>query len=261
MARLLVIVPRWRPPLGAGLVVLAALLALPGARLAAQEPTAPAALRVRVLDAGSGVAIPGARVGLVDLGLFALTDPSGIAMLTDVPPGIHVLEVAMFGFREETATLDLGPGSLAVGDVALTFQPIALEEIMVEGRTRWSARLQGNGFYDRAGKGIGYQLDRLAIREYNVILLSDLLRRLPMRPGFGGFVDPDPTLQDVDYQDQLPQDCAPGIYVDGTPWVGFIDDMPLFWVEGMEFYNSPTQVPIQFFGAGAFCGLVLIWTG
>jgi hypothetical protein len=65
----------------------------------------------------------------------------------------------------------------------------------------------------------------------------------------------------VDYTELLPAECAPGIYVDGTPWVGFIDDMPLLWVEGLEYYNSLTQIPIRFQGGGAFCGLLLIWTG
>jgi hypothetical protein len=245
----------------ARLLLVAALLVFLAAPASAQDPRATAALRVRVYDSGSGLPIPGARVGLTDVGLFALTDTAGVGTLTGIPPGLHVLEIAMFGYAPEGATLDFGPGSLAAGDVALTFQPIPLEEIMVQGRSRWSARLQGSGFYERAGKGIGVQLDRLAIRDYNVFLLSEVLLRLPIRPGFAGFVDPDPTQQDVDYTDQLPQDCAPGIYVDGTPWIGFLDDLPLFWVEGLEFYTSPTQVPIQYQGGGAFCGLVLIWTG
>src|SRR5690606_15395722 len=143
----------------------------------------------------------------------------------------------------------------------LVFQPIPIDELMIEGRSRWSARLQRSGFYERAGQGIGYQIDRPAIRAHNVVLLSELLARIPRRPQFRGFIDPAPAVEDVDFTEPLPIECAPGIYVDGTPWAGFVDDLPLEWVEGLEFYTSPVQVPIQYLGAGAFCGLLLIWTG
>jgi hypothetical protein len=242
-------------------LLLAALLAVLAEPASGQAPAEPATLRVRVVDANTNVPIPGARVGLTDIGFFALTDTSGVATLRGIPPGQHAFEAVMFGFASETAVLDLGPGAVAVGDVALTFAPIAIDEIMVEGRSRWSAHLQRKGFYKRAEEGIGYHLDRPAIRDLNVLVLSEVLDKLPVRPGFAGFVDPVPTADDVDYAMELPAGCAPGIYVDGTPWVGFIDDMPLFWVEGLEYYASPTQVPIQFQGYGAFCGLVLIWTG
>jgi len=49
--------------------------------------------------------------------------------------------------------------------------------------------------------------------------------------------------------------------VDGTLWNGFLDGLPLAWVEGLKLYSSPVQVPIQYLGDGAFCGLILIWTG
>jgi hypothetical protein len=242
-------------------LLLAALLAVLAVPASGQAPTEPATLRVRVIDATTNVPIPGARVGLTDIGFFALTDTSGVATLRGIPPGQHAFEAVMFGFESQTAVLDLGPGALAIGDVALTFAPIAIDEIMVEGRSRWSAQLQRKGFYERAQEGLGYHLDRLAIRDFNVFLLSEVMNRLPIRPGFAGFVNPDPTSADVDYAVELPAGCAPGIYIDGTPWVGFIDDMPLLWVEGLEYYTSPTQVPIEFQGYGAFCGLVLIWTG
>ena len=132
---------------------------------------------------------------------------------------------------------------------------------MVQGRSRWSAHLQRSGFYERAGKGVGYHLDRPAIREHNVVLLSDLLRRIPRRPGFTGFSNPAPPPEGVDFTELHPTECAPGIYVDGTLWNGFLDGLPLAWVEGLELYSSPVQVPIQYLGDGAFCGLILIWTG
>lgn len=239
------------------LVILGSVLA---ADSAAQEPE-PAALRVQVLDSYDGVPIVGARVGLVNIGLYALTDVAGVARLSGIPPGTYDFEVAMFGYAPEVATLSLGPGAFASGDIALGIQPFALEEIMIEGRARWSAQLQRGGFYERAELGLGVQLDRLAIREFEAIDLSDILERIPTRPGFGGFVNPVPTLDDVDFTEELPEECAPGIYVDGSPWDGYIDDIPLSWVEGMEFYTSPSQVPIQYLGGGAFCGLLLVWTG
>ena len=230
------------------------------ANLAAQDTTT-AALRVRIIDAGDSRPLAGARVGLTDIGMYALTDPEGVASLTGIPPGAHQFEVSMFGYAPELATIRLGPGAFASGDVAMAFRPIAIDEIMVEGRARWSAQLQRSGFYERASDGIGVHLDRLAIREFNTVLLSEVLERIPQRMGWEGFVNPDPTLDDVDFAEELPTGCAPGIYVDGTPWNGFIDDLPLSWIEGMEFFTSPVQVPTRYLIGGAFCGLLLVWTG
>ncbi|MDE2772401.1 MAG: carboxypeptidase-like regulatory domain-containing protein [Gemmatimonadota bacterium] len=227
---------------------------------AAQEPET-AMLRVRVLDSYDGTPVVGARVGLVNVDLYALTDVARVASLSGIPPGTYDFEVAMFGYAPEVATLSLGPGAFATGDIRLAVQPFALEEIMVEGRARWSAQLQLGGFYERAELGLGVQLDRLAIRQFNAIELSEVLERIPTRPGFGGFINPVPTPEDVDFAEELPEECAPGIFVDGSPWSGYIDDIPLSWVEGMEFYTSPSQVPIQYLGDGAFCGLLLVWTG
>ena len=113
------------------IVLLVALGYTFAANLAAQDTTA-AALRVRVIDAGDSRPLVGARVGLTDVGMYALTDPQGVASLTDIPPGLHQFEVTTFGYAPELVAIDLGPGALATGDVAMAFRPIAIEEIMVE---------------------------------------------------------------------------------------------------------------------------------
>jgi hypothetical protein len=221
----------------------------------------PATLRVRDTDSTDGAPVVGASVGFPELALFGLTNPDGLASVTGIPPGTHRLEVAMFGYEPASMLIDLGPGAIANGTVGLTFAPFVIPEITVTGRSRWSARLQGSGFYERKSKQIGSYFDRLGIEETQVLKPSELLARLPERQDFAGFVDPSPTMADVDFTVPLPDECAPGIFVDGNPWRGTIDEVPLQWIEGMEIYRSPAQVPTQFLGGGVVCGLILIWTG
>jgi hypothetical protein len=90
-----------------------------------------ASLRFQVTDAATGEPVSGARVGFPELRLFVLSNVDGNAVLAEIPPGGHVLEVTMQGFGDASASIRLAPGAVASGSVALTTRPIAIEGITV----------------------------------------------------------------------------------------------------------------------------------
>ena len=220
-----------------------------------------ALVRVRVTDAASELPLAGAQVGLPELDRFVLTNEDGAAELTALPPGTYILEVTRPGYGPARALVELGSGSVADADVALGTGPIEIEGITVTAE-RWSRRLEEGGFYRREQTGIGHHLDRAVIERTLAICASDLLRTLPgVRastecfpalgggPGsasaFGGFGSSGSGMR---------------IFVDGAPWNGALNDVPIGWIEGMEVYTRPSQIPAQYNMTGSQGGVILIWT-
>ena len=245
-----------------------ALVLLVPAPTAAQDP-GDAALRMRVLDAATGLPLAGVLVGFPELELFGLTNPEGEAMLTAIPPGDHVLEVSLLGYGPASALLHLEPRALAIGDVELSVAPIEIEGITVDGRSRWSAQLERQGFYARSTMGFGHFFERLEIEQLNAWVASDLARGIPLSPscarGFGlGASRGIGAGGGVGLRSQgwhTARLDAMKIFVDGVPWNWSVDDLPMSWVEGIEIYTRPTGAPAQYTGLGAGCGVILIWTG
>jgi hypothetical protein len=230
---------------------LALLIAQAATPLVAQEPET-ATLRIRVTDAADGQVIAGAIVGFPALEHFGLTNTAGDALLTGIRPGDHVLQVTMFGYGDATALLHLEPGAVATGSVELTFAPIEIAGITVEGRSLWSAYLDRRGFYQRDRMGWGRHVDRTEIERLGIFVPSDLVQRTlgMQQAALGSFL-------------YSGAGCQPKVYVDGVIWSGSVDDVPINWIEGIELYPRSTGAPVEYagFGGGPKCGLILIWLG
>lgn len=150
----------------------------------------------------------------------------------------------------------------------MTPQPVTVRgvEVTVRAEPRAVARLERSGFHDRYGTGLGRQFDRRDIEGTRASQPTDVLRRLPgirLIPSRSG--------------DYIPinkrggglseANCPLAIFLDGVRWQGDVDDVPIEWIEGLEVYLSPAEVPAQYSGTAvsmpgspASCGVVLIWT-
>lgn len=57
-----------------------------------------------------------------------------------------------------------------------------------------------------------------------------------------------------------PVDCPPQVYIDGIPWAGPIDEITLRDIEGIEVYRGAAEVPAEFAGSNAGCGVIALWS-
>jgi hypothetical protein len=54
--------------------------------------------------------------------------------------------------------------------------------------------------------------------------------------------------------------CYPTFYVDGRLAHSFATSTPMSDVQGIEVYRGAAEMPGEFTGAGAMCGVIVIWT-
>jgi hypothetical protein len=253
-------------------VILGSLCALPCSVVA---QVSPASARIRVVDGITGEPLEGATVSFPGLSLASITDRTGTAVIQAIPPGDHRFEVVRIGYGNASGLLHLEPGARAEDQIRLGVQPFEIAGIMVDGRRRWSTTLSRSGFYDRSRQGFGTHLDRLAFRRARgaSFRLDEFLEnRLRIGCGstggnsgarggaatsFGNSAGPIPTQT----MGMGTGGGGPVVFLDGIAVRSdLLRDIPLDWVEGLEFYKSSAGVPAQYAG-WAPCGVVLVWTG
>jgi hypothetical protein len=54
--------------------------------------------------------------------------------------------------------------------------------------------------------------------------------------------------------------CSPAWYVDGVQVQLFHENTPIRDVYGLEIYRGPSEVPGEFTGSTAGCGVLVVWT-
>ena len=84
-----------------------------------------------VSDVQSQAALPGAQLILEGTADAGLSGDDGRFILTSVPAGDHVLRVELLGYRPLRRTVSVPADGAAIVDVALTPEPLAMDEIVV----------------------------------------------------------------------------------------------------------------------------------
>lgn len=235
--------------------------------------TGASAQRVAGVVTSGGEAVPGATVRLlagVDTVAATAADGSGRFLVRAPGAGRYRLVVTAVGYgpaQGEPFAVEAG-GSQVV-DVELVPAVGALGGVAVEAgrrtRSEASGTLEGVGFYERRGRGMGRFFDRRQIEDRRPQRLTDLFAILP------GFV-PLPQEGDVrlsSITSMRGTNCRPTIVVDGTVVRSFggrgsatlsLDQaLQIDEVDAVEAY-AHNGIPIQYGGTMSPCGAILIWT-
>jgi hypothetical protein len=239
----------------------------------------------RVLEAGTERGIPLASVVLLDDRERVLVegagDSGGAFRLRGWEAGKYRLRASALGYETVTSDLfELVTGEEIVLNVELGADAIPLEPITVVSRSRSTLRdIALRGYLDRRDSGrrigMGRFLDRGEIEEKATTRLSDVLMKVPglrvVRSGpcvvigttsnLGGMT---PRRGSCGSRVQI---CRAAIYLDGQnlgydPTMFNLDQMiPLSFVEAIEVYRRPSELPAEFMGVDTGgCGVVAIWT-
>jgi hypothetical protein len=227
------------------------------------RPAGAQVLQGRVLDLDTSLPVAMASVVLMNESgekvVTQIANLNGRFRLVAPEPGTYLVYAEGLGYL---ASID-GPLSLEASDTILVEyhlapHPLQLDSISIEVESQ-SRMLDLMGFYDRRRVGLGKFVERKEIQERDPLRLADFLVTVPgvyvrdervyLRGGLiaGGLLNQGP--------------CPPKIYLDGV----VVEGNDLDWispdaVSALEVYRSTAEVPLQYGGPDASCGVILIWT-
>lgn len=235
----------------------AAMLALP-APAGAQEGGA--TLRGRVTDAATHRAIAQAEIILTTDSRSVRTDADGNYVFGNLPTGTLELLVRANSFPVRRMLVELTKGEVLDGSVTLdstkagraAAQSLAPVKVSAP---RTSYRMMD--FERRRQTGRGQYLTDEQIKSSGASNIQDAVREMR-----GVLLDCGGTLYGGCRirMAAAPARCMPEYYVDGQLDDDFGPTTPIRDIIGIEVYQGSTEVPGEFAGRNAGCGVVVIWT-
>ena len=238
-----------------------------------------------VVEDASGRPLAGVEVLLEGTSRRALTDQQGFYSLSDLTIGSQVVLFRLAGYRPVRMRVNLSRGDTTRADATLVrVSPAELTPLAGAGRAAL-----GESFEARRKLGLGIFIESAELRQIeHQLRLVDVLRRhgvavLAFRDCTGtgrqrrcGMVQSRAASSNRGGNDGTP--CWMQVVVDGS--VVTATDAPapgvsaspvprppdlsrgfdLTGIEAIEIYRKGSDVPPQFGGAGADCGVVVLWT-
>jgi hypothetical protein len=207
--------------------------------------------RGRVVDSETGRSVGKATVAIHGQSEKLTTDKDGLFTAT-IEKGNEVeVTIEALGYQKATFRETLTD---AVHILALDFTGYKLPEIVIEGRIEELAPRYAQ-FEQRRERGIGTFLrwDDLIKKGSNS--LDDALRTVR-----GVKVQCNQQTFECHAVMARSLTCQPTWWVDGVQVHSFSEDTPLRDVYGVEIYRGPGEVPGEFAGSDAACGVIVVWT-
>jgi hypothetical protein len=218
----------------------------------------PTRLTGHVLDRATHTGIAGATISVPALGRKTVSDSSGRYVIGGFAPGTIRLVVRVLPFRAAETTLRFNPGEQRWFDFALDSAPDAaaaqLPVVPVTAAAPADYRLVD--FERRRKTGRGQYLTDDEIKRMNAANLQDAMRGMRGVEFHCGGGPGGCQIQ----MSRAPLHCAPEYIVDGHLDNSFGPSTPIRDVVGLEVYTGPADLPADFSGATAGCGVIAVWT-
>ena len=265
------------------------MLVLVGAAPVGAQPVGTAVLTGRVFVESTLRPIAEAEVSLPDLALSARSDDKGAFVLRDIPRGTHLVRVRRLGFAVFEARLEFQDGKTVNSPVVLP-QLTVLDSVRVVGEV-----FVPLSFLEHRALGLGHFLTREDLGQQRNMRLPNLLAQIP---GLGvahgranqGWVLSKrvvPRLssigqrnkyenlpgRDLYFPDTLekragaPIGCYARVYLDRTllnPTTPAepvnINEFSVRGLEGVEYFASPSQTPIEYSRLNSNYGVLVLHT-
>lgn len=240
-------------------------VALPGQ--AGAQPQQYARLRGVVTDASTQQPVRGVRVVIAATGRFVTTDSVGRFELRDIPTGVIRFFFTAEGFPRTSVVLAFARGETMVQAFELdsTAAGTAPDTGAANRRAQWLAAteikaepsrgVRYEDFERRMKTGRGQYVTRQEIEQRGYNSLADAARNVR-----GVAVDCVGFSSCRVRFARAAINCAPQFIVDGRPDNHFGPFVAVRDIEGLEFYAGASDVPGEFAGFDAACGVVVVWT-
>ena len=222
--------------------------------LAAGTADAQAVLKGRVVDSETGQRVTGARVTF-DRGVpQATTNENGEFSTGPLQRGEQKVTVQALGFAPRSVTFVIPDTGTLERTISLDFTGDKLPAIAVQARAE-QLMARYNEFETRRTRGVGAFLrwDEMAKRNFGSI--GDALRTVR-----GVRIQCNQqTFECAARMVRTPQ-CEPVWIIDGTEAGSFHENTPVRDVYGIEIYRGAGEIPGEYTGSNAACGVIVMWT-
>jgi len=234
-----------------------ALTALPWTAAHAQKGTAQ--ISGTVVDLASGAPVGNADIIHMSLGRLVISDSLGRYLFPGLPTGIVRLLVRARGFPPATVVVALASDESMIRLIQLD-SPAAgraaaqsLPGVPVKGATPPTPRFAD--FERRRLTGRGQYVVREEIEKAGYASLQDAMRGLRgVNLDCGGNAGCSIRMA------RAPMRCAPEYIVDERVDNDFGPNTPIRDIDGIEVYTGPADVPGEFGGPNAGCGVIVVLT-
>jgi hypothetical protein len=219
----------------------------------------PAVLSGRVIDRASAASVRGATVSIVGSTRAVVTDSTGRFRFDAFPVGSSRILVRSFPYRPFELTVVASTNELVRVTIELDSsdaksEPRNLPTMTVNAEPQ-ASNYRLLDFNRRRITGRGQYLTDEQIKRSGAASLADATR---------GMRGVEMTCNGNEWchihMVRAPKNCAPQFVVDGRVDNMFGPTTPIRDIVGLEVYTGPSDVPGEFAGTGAGCGVIVMWT-
>lgn len=223
--------------------------------LASPEPVAAqASILGRVVDSETGQALPGAKVVIRGVSAPLTTDSVGRFEARALRAGETQVRIEQLGYAAGDFRVRLPEAGAVERVFSLDFTGDRLPEVAVRARIE-QLMPRYLDFERRRHRGLGafFRWDELRKESYGSV--GDALRTVRgVRMQCN-----QQTFECFAIMTRTPN-CRPVWYLDGMEAGSFNENTPIRDIYGMEIYRGQGEVPGEFSGSNAACGVIVIWT-
>lgn len=201
------------------------------------------------------------------------TNAAGRYLLEGLPSGVYQAIFRAVGHLPLRMDVRLVDAETTRANATLVRSDVVLDPIVVTGEAMPDVGLAGPGFEERRRMGFGRFVLPEEMRRSEHMGLNDVLRRQGvnvMLTSDGRWIPMHPTSRDINGA----PNCQMSVYLDGIlvhkggryGASDFDEDLDLrkfFTISeltAIEIYSRASQIPIQFSGAQASCGVIVLWS-
>jgi hypothetical protein len=222
--------------------------------IATATAAAQATLRGRVMDSEMGNPLAGATVRIKGAPAQLLSDSLGKFYADQLPAGEVEVRIQLLGYAPGVFRIRLPATGVVERDFALDFTGNRLPEQVVRARAEQLAPRYID-FEQRRQRKLGayFRWDELEKAGYSSV--GDALRTVR---GIRIKCDQQ-TFECSAFLARTPH-CQPTWWIDGVEVRSFHENTPIRDVYGIEVYRGAGEVPGEYSGSNAACGVIVIWT-
>ena len=229
-----------------------------------------------VKEDGTDRPIPGVEILLEGTRKITTSDDAGRFHLGDLPTGNRVVLFRLIGYRPSRVRVMRSKTDTTRIEAILISERVRLDSIVVTGTPDRPRGIGREAFEERRRLGFGKFVDSVEMRRARNVRLSDVLSRLgvfmiEVREDAGLKLHAASSRRGGHSQD-VP--CYMGVVYDGLvlykavstgtippyPPPDFRKEFDIANIESLELYRGAGEVPLEFGGSSASCGVIVLWS-